>query len=43
MLKKFEIKYCFKSLEERNNFLHKNFSIFEMEFELKFGDVNVCF
>jgi hypothetical protein len=30
-------------LEERNNFLHRNFFRFEMDFELKFGKVNVCF
>jgi hypothetical protein len=42
-LKQFEIKYGFEGCEERNNFLYRNFFIFEMGFELKFGEVKVCF
>jgi hypothetical protein len=42
-LEKFEIKYGCEGLEERNNFLHRNFSRFEMNFELKFGEIKVCF
>ncbi len=33
--KKFEIKYCFKGFDERNNFLHRNLSRFEMDFKIK--------
>jgi hypothetical protein len=32
-LKKFEIKYGCEGLEERNNFLHRNFFIFGMHFK----------
>jgi hypothetical protein len=31
-LKKIEIKYGFEGFEERNNFLHRNFFIFKMDF-----------
>jgi hypothetical protein len=31
--KKFEIKYFFKDLEKVNNFLHKDFFTFEVDFE----------
>jgi hypothetical protein len=41
--KKFEIKYDFERFEEGNNLLHRNFFKFEMDFELKFGEVNVYF
>jgi hypothetical protein len=30
----FEIKYGFEGFDERNNFLHRNFFIFEMYYEL---------
>ncbi len=40
-LEKFEIKYCFKGFDERNNFLHRNFSRFEMDFKIKFRESNV--
>jgi hypothetical protein len=33
-LENFETKYGCDSFEERNNFLHRNFSRFEMDFEL---------
>jgi hypothetical protein len=42
-LKKFEIKYEFEVFVERNNFLYRNFFRFEMSFELKYGEVKVCF
>jgi hypothetical protein len=42
-LKFFEIKYGFEDFAEINNFLHRNFFKFEMGFELKFGEVEVCF
>jgi hypothetical protein len=35
-------KYGFEGFEERNNFLHRNFFIFEMDIELKFREVKVC-
>jgi hypothetical protein len=35
VLKKFQIKYGWKEIEIRNNFPYRNFSRFEMEFELK--------
>jgi hypothetical protein len=41
--KKFEIKYDFERFEEGNNLLHRNFFKFEMDFELKFGEVKVYF
>jgi hypothetical protein len=31
-LKKFEIKYVCEGVEEMNNFIHRNFSRFEMDF-----------
>jgi hypothetical protein len=42
-LKKIEIKYDFERFEEGNNLLHRNFFKFEMDFELKFGEVKVYF
>jgi hypothetical protein len=36
LLKRFQIKYGWKEIEIRNNRPYRNFSIFEMEFELKF-------
>jgi hypothetical protein len=33
LLENFQIKYEFEGLEKRNNFLHKNFSRFELDFE----------
>jgi hypothetical protein len=43
--KKFEIKYGCDGVEERNNFLHMNFSRLEMDFELKFckSRSDLCF
>jgi hypothetical protein len=40
-IKKFEIKYGFEGFGERNNFLHMNFSRFEMDFELKFREFSM--
>jgi hypothetical protein len=40
-LKKFETKYCFEGFDERNNFLHRNLSRFEMDLKLKFKESNV--
>jgi hypothetical protein len=40
-LQKFEIKYGFEGLDESNNFIHRNFSRFEMNFKLKFRESNV--
>jgi hypothetical protein len=40
-LEKFEIKYCFEGFDERNNFLHRNISRFEMDLKLKFRKSNV--
>jgi hypothetical protein len=37
-LKKFEIKYGWKEFELRINFPYRNFSRFEMEFEVKFRE-----
>jgi hypothetical protein len=34
-LQKFEIKYGFEGFDEGNNFIHMNFSRFEMDFKLK--------
>jgi hypothetical protein len=34
-LEKFEEKYGFKGFEEGNNFLHRNFIRFGMDFKLK--------
>jgi hypothetical protein len=33
MLEKLQIKYEFKGFEERNDFLHRNFSRVELDFE----------
>jgi hypothetical protein len=38
---KFQIKYGLKELEIRNNFPYRNFSRFEMEFELKIGEASM--
>jgi hypothetical protein len=35
-IENFEIKYGCEGLEEKNNFLHMNFSRLEMDFKLKF-------
>jgi hypothetical protein len=40
-LEKFKIKYCFEGFDERNNFLHRNVSRFEMDFKIKFRESNV--
>jgi hypothetical protein len=40
-LKKIEINIFFEGFDERNNFLHRNFSKFEMNFKLKFRESNV--
>jgi hypothetical protein len=40
-LEKFEIKYGFEGLEERNNFLHMNFSRCRMDFKLKFRESKI--
>jgi hypothetical protein len=40
-LEKFEIKFFFEGFDERNNFLHRNLSRFEMDFKLKFRESNV--
>jgi hypothetical protein len=37
-LKKFEIKYGCEGFEERNNFIYRNFSRFEMDFKRKFRE-----
>jgi hypothetical protein len=37
-LETFQIKYRFEWFEERNNFLHKNFSRFNVDFEWKFRE-----
>jgi hypothetical protein len=36
-------KYGCDGFEEMNNFLHRNFFIFETYFELKFWEFKVCF
>jgi hypothetical protein len=38
---KLQIKYGWKYLEIRNNFTYRIFSIFEMEFELKFKEISM--
>jgi hypothetical protein len=43
VLNKFQIKYGRERFEERNNFLHRNFFIFKMSFELKFGESRSIF
>jgi hypothetical protein len=42
-LQKFEIKYGREGFEEGNNFLHRKFFRFEMDFELKLEEVKVYF
>jgi hypothetical protein len=37
-LKKFGIKYGFEGFDERNIFLHRNLSRFEIDFKLKFRE-----
>jgi hypothetical protein len=39
MLQKFQIKYGWKGLEIRNNSPYRNFSGFEIGFELTFGEI----
>jgi hypothetical protein len=39
VLQKFHIKYGWKEFEIRNNVTYRNFSIFEMEFDLKFKEL----
>jgi hypothetical protein len=41
MLKNFEIKYVFELFDDMNNFPHRNFSRFEMDFKLKFRESKV--
>jgi hypothetical protein len=41
--KKFEIKYGCEWFEEGNNFLHRNFFRFKMDFELKFEESRSIF
>jgi hypothetical protein len=36
----FEIKYGFEGFEERNNFLHRNFFRFKVDFELQFRETS---
>jgi hypothetical protein len=38
-VEKFPVKYGWKELEIRNNSPYRNFSRFEMEFELKFREL----
>jgi hypothetical protein len=40
-LQKFELKYSFEGFDERNNFIHRNFSRLEMYFILKFRESKV--
>jgi hypothetical protein len=40
-IEKIEIKYCFEGFDERNNFLHRNLSKFEMDFKIKIRKSNV--
>jgi hypothetical protein len=42
-LENFGTKYGFEDIEKINNFLHRNYFRFEMCFELKLGEINVCF
>jgi hypothetical protein len=42
-LKKIEIKYGCEIFEERNNFLHRNFFRFKMDFELTIWEFKICF
>jgi hypothetical protein len=43
LFENFQIKYGREGFKERNNFLHTNFFIFEMGFELNFGEFKVYF
>jgi hypothetical protein len=43
LLDKFKIKYGYERFEDRNNFLHRNFSRFEMDFELKIWESRSVF
>jgi hypothetical protein len=43
LLDKFKIKYGYEGFEDRNNFLHRNFSRFEMDFELKIWESRSVF
>jgi hypothetical protein len=43
LLEKFKIKYGYEGFEDRNNFLHRNFSRFEMDFELKIWESRSVF
>jgi hypothetical protein len=36
-------KYGCEGFEEMNNFLYRNFFVFEMDFEIKIWKFNVCF
>jgi hypothetical protein len=40
-LEKIQIKYGCECFEEKNNFIHSNFSKFKMDFELKIWEVKV--
>jgi hypothetical protein len=40
-LQKIQINYGWKEFEIRNNFSYRNFSKFEIEFELKFREVSM--
>jgi hypothetical protein len=40
-IENFEIKYGCEGFDERNNFFYRNFSRFEMEFELKFREASM--
>jgi hypothetical protein len=42
-LRKIEIKYGFESLKKMNNVLHRNFTGFEMDFEVKIWEAKVYF
>jgi hypothetical protein len=42
-LQKFELKYSFEGFGERNKFLHRNFSRFEMNLKLKFRESKIWF
>jgi hypothetical protein len=43
LLDKFKIKYGYEGFEDRNNFLHMNFSRFKMDFELKIWESRSVF
>jgi hypothetical protein len=42
-LKNFEIKFGHEGFEQGNKFLPMKFFRFDMDFELKFGELKVCF